>query len=128
MNAQTCNMNRQQYKIMVQDIMDEMINKWRIICDLRARNSTTKQVNGNAGMTLPVRVGPISGHRSYNSLVGYFTINNRMLSYNYPYVIYSVLYTLLKPTRVVQFFYCLSRISGRKLRICGRQLRIVIAQ
>jgi len=37
-------MNRQQYKITVQDIMDEMINKWRIIWDLKARNSTTKQV------------------------------------------------------------------------------------
>jgi len=84
--------------------------------------------NGNAGMTLPVKVWPIWGHRSYNSVVGHFTINNTMLLYNYQYVIYSVLYTLLKPTRVVQFFYCLSRISGRKLRNGGRQLRIVTAQ
>jgi hypothetical protein len=84
--------------------------------------------NGNAGMTLPVKVGPIWGHRSYNSFVGYFTIKNRMLFYNYQYVIYSVLYTLLKPTRIVQFFYCLSRISGRKLRTGGRQLRIGIVQ
>jgi len=84
--------------------------------------------NGKAGMTLLVKLRPILGHRSYNSFDGYFTINNRRLFYNYQYVIYSVLYTLLKPTRVVQFFYCLSRISGSKLRIGDRQLRIVTAQ
>jgi hypothetical protein len=51
--------------------------------------------NGNAGMTLPVKVAPISGHRSYNSFVGYFTINNKMLFNNNQYVIHRVLCTLL---------------------------------
>lgn len=44
MNAQTCNMDWQEYKIVVKDIMDEMINKWSIIWDLMTRNSATKQV------------------------------------------------------------------------------------
>jgi len=52
--------------------------------------------NGNAGMTLPVKLRPIRGHRSCNSLVGYFTINNKMLFYNYQYVIYSVFLYFIK--------------------------------
>jgi hypothetical protein len=37
-------MDWQEYKIVVKDIMDEMINKWSIIWDLMTRNSATKQV------------------------------------------------------------------------------------
>jgi len=51
--------------------------------------------NGNAGMTLPVKVRPIWGNRSCKSFVGHFTINNRMLFYSYQYAVYSVLCTLL---------------------------------
>jgi hypothetical protein len=46
-----------------------------------------------------------------------------ILIYNYQYVVYKTFHLLLflKTRKLIQLFYCLSRISGRQLRIVTAQ-------